>query len=62
MAGNTGKSYRKGAIANSSQVVNPKTKQYIKRDSKTGKFLSSKSSPYKGVTSENKKKNNCMKK
>lgn len=62
MAGNTGKSYRKGAIANRSQVVNPKTKQYIKRDSKTGRFLSSKSSPYKGVTSENKKKKNCMKK
>ena len=35
MAGITGKSYRKGAIANRSQVVNPKTKQYIK----TGRFL-----------------------
>jgi len=62
MAGNTGKSYRKGAVANRSQVVNPKTKQYIKRDAKTGKFLSSKSSPYKGVTCENKIKKNLIKK
>jgi len=59
MAGNTGKSYRKGAIANRSQVINPKTKQYIKRDAKTGRFLSSKSTPYKGVTDESKKKKNC---
>ena len=56
MAGNTGKSYRKGAVANRTQLVNPKTKLFIKRDAKTGRFLSSKSTPYKGVTNESKKK------
>jgi hypothetical protein len=45
---------RVGAIKDRSQVFNPKTEQYIKRDAKTGQFLSSKTTPYKSVTKENK--------
>ena len=52
MAGNTGKGYRAGAVKGKSQVKNDKTGQYIKRDTKTGKFVSSKKTPYKGVTKE----------
>lgn len=58
MAGNTGKGHRKGAVKGKSQTYNPKTKQHVKRDSNTGKFVSSKSTPYKGVRNESKKKIN----
>ena len=59
MGKNTGKSYRKGAQTDRSQTFNGKTGQYIKRDTKTGKFLSSKTTPYKGVSKEgNAKVNN----
>lgn len=30
---------RKGMVRGRSQVFNPKTSQYVKRDTKTGKFL-----------------------
>jgi hypothetical protein len=46
---------RKGAIKNRSQVQNPKTGLWVKRDSETGKFLEVKISinkPYKGVRKE----------
>lgn len=52
MAGNTGNGHRKGAVKGKSQTYNPKTKQHVKRDSKTGKFVSAKSGAYKGVTKE----------
>lgn len=60
MAGNTGKGHRKGAVKGKTQTYNEKTKQFVKRDSKTGQFVSSKNSAYKGVTKENnaKKKKN----
>jgi len=54
MGKNTGEGHRTGAIKERSQVLNPKTNQYVKRDAITGKFISSKSTPYKGVSMENK--------
>lgn len=55
MAKNTGEGYRKGAISERSQVFNPKNNQYIKRDTTTGHFVSSKNTPYKSIKVETKK-------
>ncbi len=54
MATNTGKSKRVGAVKSRTQVYNPTTGNYIKRDSKTGRFLDVKSDgkPFKGITKE----------
>ena len=50
MAGNTGKSFRKGQVSSRSQIkVNGR---FIKRDTKTGRFISSKKTKYKGVRTE----------
>jgi len=57
MGKNTGDNYRKGSVKDRSQVFNSKTSQYIKRDSNTGKFVSSKTTPYKGVRKETGKQN-----
>jgi hypothetical protein len=57
MGKNTGDNYRKGAVRDRSQVLNEKTGQYIKRNTTTGLFVSSKSTPYKGITNESKKDN-----
>ena len=54
MGKNTGQGHRIGAVKDRTQVLNTKTNQYIKRDATTGKFISSKGTPYKGVTTENK--------
>lgn len=46
---------RKGAIKKRSQTFNPKTKSWVKRDTKTGKFIDVKTSskkPFKGVRKE----------
>ncbi|UXR86208.1 hypothetical protein [Staphylococcus felis] len=45
---------RKGAVKSRSQVKNPKTNRYVKRDTKTGRFLDVKSDskPFKGVRKE----------
>lgn len=45
---------RHGAVRDRSQVFNPKTEQYVKRDSDTGRFMDVKQdgTPYKGVTKE----------
>ena len=40
MAGNTNQGHRKGAVRDRSQTFNPKTEQFIKRDTTTGKFMS----------------------
>lgn len=61
MAGNTGNGHRKGAVKGKSQTYNPKTKQHVKRDTKSGKFVSSKKTPYKGVKKETTAKNNVKK-
>ena len=54
MAKNTGKGYRRGAVDNRSQVYNPVTEQWIKRNSETGQFMDGKQDgePFKGVRKE----------
>lgn len=54
MATNTGKGSRKGAVKQRTQVQNPTTGQYVKRDAKTGQFIASKKdgTPFKGVKKE----------
>lgn len=49
MAKNTGKGHRKGAIKERSQFKNTANGIYMKRDEKTGRFVSGKKEPYKGV-------------
>lgn len=45
---------RKGAVRHRSQVFNPKTQRFVKRDTSTGKFMSVKKdgSKYKGIRQE----------
>jgi hypothetical protein len=52
MAKNTKEGHRIGAVKERSQVYNEKTDQYIKRDTKTGKFISASDKKYKGVEME----------
>lgn len=50
-----GDNARKGAVRNRTQVQNPKTGLWVKRDSVTGRFIDVKTSsdkPFKGVTKE----------
>jgi hypothetical protein len=50
-----GDSARKGAVKDRSQVQNPKTGLWTKRDKGTGKFIdvkTSANSPYKGISKE----------
>lgn len=51
-----GDNARKGAVKNRSQVLNPKTGLYTKRDSTSGKFMDVKTSggKFKGVTNKSK--------
>ncbi|MCK4664179.1 MAG: hypothetical protein KAT68_15025 [Bacteroidales bacterium] len=50
----TGDNARKGAVKGRSQVENPKTGLYVKRDTSTGKFMDVKTSggKFKGVRKE----------
>lgn len=52
--GKKGDGHREGAVKKRSQVLNPKTKQYVKRDTATGKFLDVKEDgkKFKGVRRE----------
>ena len=45
---------RRGPVTDRSQVKNPKTDQWVKRDSETGEFMDAKkdSEPFKGVRKE----------
>ncbi len=54
MAKNTGQNYRHGAVRGRSQVHNPRTNSWVKRDSATGRFKDGKadSTPFKGVRKE----------
>lgn len=54
MAKNTGKGHRKGSVNDRSQVKNPKTGQWVKRDTETGRFMDVKEDgePFKGVAKE----------
>ncbi|MFY7939071.1 MAG: hypothetical protein ACOVOQ_16955 [Flavobacterium sp.] len=54
----TGDNARKGAVKQRSQVQNPKTGLWTKRDKQTGQFMDVKTSskePFKGITKEQKK-------
>jgi hypothetical protein len=54
VATNSGKGYRRGAVTGRSQVHNPKTDSFVKRDTSTGRFMDGKSDgkPFKGVRRE----------
>lgn len=52
MAKNTKDGYRIGSVKDRSQIFNPKTEQYIKRDTKTGKFIATSDNKFKGVKQE----------
>jgi hypothetical protein len=54
MAKNTGKNYREGEVRERSQVRNPRTGDFVKRDANTGEFLAVKrdGTPFKGVRKE----------
>jgi hypothetical protein len=45
---------RRGAVRNRTQVMNPVTKHYVKRNSKNGQFMDVKADkkPFKGITKE----------
>ena len=51
-----GDGHRNGAVRKPSQVFNPKTGQWVKRDKDTGRFIDVKQNgtPFKGVTKESK--------
>ncbi|MFV0236117.1 hypothetical protein NZD85_05530 [Empedobacter stercoris] len=50
----SGDNRRHGAVRQRSQVFNPKTEQWVKRDTNTGKFMDVKQdgTPFKGVRKE----------
>jgi hypothetical protein len=54
VARNTGRGYRRGAVRRRSQVRNPRSGRYVKRDSATGRFIDGKSDsqPFMGVRKE----------
>lgn len=54
MAKNTGNGHRNGAVTDRTQVYNPKTDQWAKRDTNTGKIIDVKKDgePFKGVAKE----------
>ena len=50
-----GDNARVGAVKNRTQVYNPKTGLWVKRDTETGRFIDVKTSsdePFKGITKE----------
>lgn len=49
---------RKGTVRKRSQVLNPVTEQFVKRDKETGQFMDVKEDgkPFKGVRKEKSKK------
>jgi hypothetical protein len=62
MAKNTNDGHRVGAVKERSQVYNEKTGMYVKRDTSTGKFVSSSTNKYKGVEMEKHEKQPVVKK
>jgi len=54
MAKNTNDGHRIGAVKERTQLYNSHTNTFIKRDSKTGQFMSASKNEYKGITTENK--------
>lgn len=54
VATNTGQGFRRGEVRQRSQVENPKTGDWVKRDAETGRFTSVKreGGPFKGIKRE----------
>lgn len=52
-----GDGHRNGAVRNRSQTYNPKTGQYVKRNTTNGQFMDTSDKPFKGVRKE---KNNVL--
>ncbi len=54
MAKNTGEGYRQGSVTGRTQVQNPRTGNFVKRDADTGRFMDVKTNgtPFKGVAKE----------
>ncbi|MGD0079813.1 MAG: hypothetical protein ABSB80_04085 [Methanoregula sp.] len=54
MAKNTDEGFRRGTVDDRSQVLNPKTGQFVKRDTNTGQFMDVKQdgAPFKGIRKE----------
>lgn len=54
MAKNTNEGYRKGSVNDRTQIQNPRTGNWTKRDTNTGKFIDVKrdGEPFKGVAKE----------
>lgn len=52
----SGDNHRNGMVKERSQVYNPKTEQWVKRDTETGQFMDVKKDgdPFKGVRKEKK--------
>ncbi len=52
--GKVGDGHRNGAVRERSQTYNPKTEQYVKRDTNIGRFMDVKQggTPFKGVRKE----------
>jgi hypothetical protein len=52
--GTPGDGHRNGAVRERSQVLNPKTEQWVKRDTNTGRFIdvNQNGQPHKGVRKE----------
>lgn len=52
----SGDRHRNGAVKGRSQTFNPKTEQWVKRDSETGRFMDVKKdgTPFKGVRKKEK--------
>ena len=52
--GKVGDGHRNGAVRGRTQTFNPKTGNWVKRNSETGKFMDviSDGTPFKGVTKE----------
>lgn len=50
----SGDGHRNGAVRHRSQVLNPKTEQWVKRNKDTGRFMDVKQDgkPFKGVRKE----------
>ena len=54
MGKNTGDGHRNGQMKDRKQFFNAKTGQYYKLNTETGKIMSAKDTPYKGVRQHNK--------
>lgn len=52
--GKSGDNRRHGAVKNRSQVLNPKTNRWVKRNTETGRLMDGKSDdkPFKGIRKE----------